>query len=58
MPISIEKRIRIIFLYEKNGLHLVKGRYTKLKMLAASEDIHMKELGLRKLVEKWQKFGT
>ena len=36
----------------------MKGRFTKLKILVAAEDIHMQELGLRKLVEKWQKFGT
>jgi hypothetical protein len=58
MPLSIEKRLRIIELYEKNQLHFTKGRFNKLKLLSAAENIKINELALRKLVEKWQNFGN
>jgi hypothetical protein len=58
MVISIEKRSRIITLYEENKLNFCKGRFSKLKTLASAENIFMSESGLRRLIKKWQNFGN
>ena len=51
MPLSIEKRLRIIELYCQHQLHFTKRRFY-------AENIIINELALRKLVEKWQNYGN
>ena len=53
MRLSIEKRLKIVKIYNENQLHLVKGRFFVLKALAEQEKIFVSIFSLRKLIRKW-----
>ena len=57
MRLSIEKRLRVVQIYEKNHLCFCKNRFEKLRELAESEDIIISVLGLRNIIKKWQTLG-
>ena len=44
MPLSIEKRLRIIELYCQHQLHFTKGRFYKLKLFQAVAQFHNEQL--------------
>jgi len=51
--LSIDKRLRLITLYQKNNLNFSRGRFKTLQKLAAKEDIIASETSLRSLVKKY-----
>ena len=54
MRLSIEQRIRIVYLYVINKLEIVKNRFEVLRELAQKEDICVSKLTLFKTIKKWQ----
>jgi hypothetical protein len=58
MRLSIEKRIRIVTLYEQNNLWAVHGKYKILRALAAKEDIQISRQGLHGVIEKWKQLRS
>ena len=58
MRLGIEKRNRLVMLYIKHGLSRMRGKYNILSELAASEDISIRPLGARYLIEKYQETGS
>ena len=57
MRLSIEKRLRVISIYEKNELFFSKNRFEKLRQLAKAENITIGLLGSRNLIKKWLSLG-
>ena len=57
MRLSIEKRLRIITLYEKYALHFKPKRFEKLTEYAAAEEIFISVRRVRDVVNKWQDTG-
>ena len=52
--LSIEQRIRIVYLYVINKLEIVKNRFEVLRELSRKEDICVSKLTLFKTIKKWQ----
>ena len=52
--LSIDKRLRLISLYERNNLHFTPGRFKTLQILAAKEDMITTVDTVRRLVKKYQ----
>lgn len=57
MRLSIEKRLRIVTIYEKHQLWSVSGKYRILKALLEQEDIKISRQSLSKLIMKWKHTG-
>ena len=57
MRLSIEKRQRVIEIYEKNNLHFEKNKFEKLRLLAQNENIIATKLRFRRLITKWLNTG-
>ena len=57
MRLSIEKRLRVVHIYNKNNLCFCKNQFEKLRELAESEDIIILVLGLTNIIKKWQTLG-
>ena len=55
--LSIDKRLRLVTLYERNNLHFTSKRFEKLQILAAQNDISVSQVALRSLVKKYQETG-
>jgi len=51
--LSIDKRLRLISLYERNNLHFTPKRLEKLQNLAKNEDIVVTQCSLRRLIKKY-----
>jgi DNA-binding response OmpR family regulator len=51
--LSIDKRLRLVTLYERNNLHFTPKRFKELQSLAAKEDIIASEDALRRLIKKY-----
>ena len=58
MRLSIEKRLRIITLYEKYALHFKPKRFEKLTEYAAAEEIFISVRRVRDIVNKWEDTGS
>jgi DNA-binding response OmpR family regulator len=54
---SIDKRLRLVTLYDRNNLHFTSKRFEKLQILAAQNDISVTQDALRRLVKKYQETG-
>ncbi len=57
MRLSLDKRLRIVTIYELNNLHFERGRFRILKLLAANENIICSEYSLRRLIRKYLDTG-
>jgi hypothetical protein len=57
MRLSIEKRQRVIEIYEINNLHFEKNKFEKLRLLAQKESIIATKLTFRRLITKWLSTG-
>ena len=55
--LSIDKRLRLVSVYDRNNLHLTKKRFEKLQRLAAEIHIVVTQDTLRRLVKKYQETG-
>ena len=47
---SIDKRLRLVTLYERNNLHFTSKSFEKLQILAAQNDISVSQVALRSLI--------
>lgn len=41
MRLQVEKRLRLVSIYNKNKLMLTKNKYDRLSYLAAKEDLYL-----------------
>ena len=57
MRLSIEKRLRVVQIYEQNQLCFSKNRFEKLRELVCSENIIISVIGLRNIIKKLQTSG-
>jgi DNA-binding response OmpR family regulator len=55
--LSIDKRLRLVTLNDRNNLHFTNKRFEKLQILAAQNDISVTQDALRRLVKKYQETG-
>ena len=58
MRLSMEKRWRIVFLFEYHRLRLAKDKYTKLKDLSQKEGIFLTTRRASNLIKKWRIYNT
>ena len=57
MKLSLHQKLRVVSIYLKNKLSCKKRRFEALKKLAANESIHASTLTMRKVINKWIRYG-
>ena len=55
MRLSVENRLRLVNIYNKNKIMLTKNKYDRLSYLAAKEEIYISSRRSRDIIAKWEK---
>ena len=58
MRLSVENRLRLVNIYNKNKLMLTKNKYDRLSYLAAKEEIYISSCRSRDIIAKWEETGS
>ena len=58
MRLCVEKRMRLVVLFELNYLHLVPKRFDKLRELAENENIFISKRGATNLIKMCRNYNT
>ena len=57
MRLCINKRWRLVHLFETHNLHLVKNKFGKLRDIGLQEGINLSKRGCQDLINKWRTYG-
>ena len=58
MRLCINKRWRLVHLFETHNLHLVKNKFGKLRDLGLQEGINLSKRCCQDLINKWRRYNT